>query len=89
MTPRLASTTALTYPDVAVVKDRATSMNSSGSCRGKTFNVRRFGRYDKNCAFEIAVNGPIRMTSDSTGSPVGCTTVVRYFATWPLAVISR
>ena len=35
------------------------------------------------------MNGPMRITSDSVGSPPGCTTVVRYFATCPLAVISR
>ena len=64
-------------------------MNSRGSCRGSTFKVRRFGRYARNCPSEIAVNGPMRMTSDSVGSPPGCTIVARYFATWPLAVISR
>ena len=64
-------------------------MNSPGSCRGSTLKVRRFGRYDRNCPSESAVNGPMRMTSDSVGSPPGCTTVARYFATWPLAVISR
>ena len=35
------------------------------------------------------MNGPMRMTSASIGSPLGCTTVARYFATRPLAVISR
>ena len=47
------------------------------------------GNDESAAALEIAVNGPMRMTSDSRGSPFGCTTDVRNFATWPLAVISR